>query len=219
MKRQRDDGARRIILVDMDDTISDFTGHALALLKQRHPTVTLPDANATTFPLANSFESADDRNALTALYLEQGFFRDMPPIDGAVEALHTMVDAGYNVRLCSSPLKKSPACAAEKVEWVSRWLGQDWVDRLILTKDKTLVIGDILIDDAPVAKGESLKPTWMHVYFAQPHNAPGRPGADASRTRLERWSAWPQVISKVLSGDYDASTTANQTSKPRSSKN
>ena len=69
-------------------------------------------------------------------------------------------------------------------------LGKSWVDRIILTRDKTLVRGDILLDDAPQAKGSSLEPVWEHVYFDQPYNRPGVSDADPSRRRLVAWKDW-----------------------------
>ena len=73
-------------------------------------------------------------------------------------------------------------------------LGTSWVDRLVLARDKTYVRGDYLIDDAPVAKGSGLAPTWEHVYYDQPYNRPGRPNADPQRRRLPRWTSWRDVI-------------------------
>ena len=95
-----------------------------------------------------------------------------------------MVAAGIDVRLCSSPLSSSPCCVMEKVEWAVAHLGKSWVDRIILTRDKTLVRGDILLDDAPQAKGSSLEPVWEHVYFDQPGCQGRRPEPAAAR-RME----------------------------------
>lgn len=187
-----------VVLVDMDDTVADFTGHALALLAKRHPDILLPDAKNTTFPLANSLKSDDDKSKLKALFVEAGFFRDMAPIPGAVAALHEMVELGFNVRLCSAPLSNSPACLAEKAAWVQQHLGPRWIDRLILTRDKTLVHGDMLIDDAPIAKGDSRIPSWQHVYFTRPHNLPGQPSVEASRLRLDAWDRWAAVLPPIL---------------------
>jgi 5'-nucleotidase len=111
-------------------------------------------------------------------------------IEGAVAALNEMVAGGIDVRLCSSPLSSSPCCVMEKVEWAVAHLGKSWVDRIILTRDKTLVRGDILLDDAPLAKGSSLEPVWEHVYFDQPYNRPGASDADPSRRRLVAWKDW-----------------------------
>ena len=32
-------------------------------------------------------------------------------------------------------------------EWVENHLGKDWINRLILTRDKTMINGHVLIDD------------------------------------------------------------------------
>jgi hypothetical protein len=38
-------------------------------------------------------------------------------------------------------------------EWVEHYLGKDWISRTILTRDKTVVGGHILIDDNVKIKG------------------------------------------------------------------
>ena len=48
-------------------------------------------------------------------------------------------------------------------------LGFDWTARVMLTKDKTLVRGDILIDDKPEISG-SLSPVWQHWLYDAPYN-------------------------------------------------
>ena len=40
----------------------------------------------------------------------------------------------------------------EKYQWVEKYLGKSAVSQLMLTKDKTIVHGDILIDDKPMIK-------------------------------------------------------------------
>ena len=178
-----------IVLVDMDGTIADFDARAFDLMATRHPEVPLPQWDERQYPLANSLQNAAHRQLLRALFKEPGFFSEMKPIEGAVVALREMVANGYEVRLCSSPLANSPRCVMEKVEWVIAHLGIEWVDRLILTRDKTLVRGDILIDDAPTAKGQALVPTWKHVYYDQVYNRP-ESGGSPSHGRLTAWSEW-----------------------------
>ena len=186
-----------VVLVDMDGTIANFDQRALDLLAERHPEIGAIDFATRSYPLANTYADGASKAALKALFSEPGFFAEMAPIEGAVEALHAMVKAGIDVRLCSSPLAKSPRCAMEKVEWIVRHLGQPWVDRLILARDKTFVRGHVLIDDAPSAKGSSLAPVWEHVYFDQPYNRPGAAGADPARQRLTAWAEWRTLLADV----------------------
>ena len=55
--------------------------------------------------------------------------------------------------------------------------------------DKSLVMGDILIDDAPVAQSSLLAPTWEHVLYGTLYNA----DIDSMR-RLEDWANWRDVV-------------------------
>ena len=45
----------------------------------------------------------------------------------------------------------------EKYQWVEKYLGKSAVSQLMLTKDKTIVHGDILIDDKPMIKDRILR--------------------------------------------------------------
>ena len=117
---------------------------------------------------------------------EPGFYRDLRPIDGAVRALTEMARS-HRVTLCSSPWNTNPTCNDDKKDWVTEHLGVDWTDRLVLTKDKTIVRGDILIDDKPKVLGEEDR-TWMHIVFTAPYNL------NVEGPRLNGWSEWEEVI-------------------------
>lgn len=95
---------------------------------------------------------------------------------------------GMDVRICTSPLSQFENCVAEKYLWVEKHLGREATNRLILTKDKTLVHGNLLIDDKPLIQG-AVKPRWKHVLFDAPYNRgvadrPGSPGATGA-------TCWP----------------------------
>ena len=42
-----------------------------------------------------------------------------------------------------------------QIEWVEKHMGRDWLNRLILTKDKTIIAGDLLFDDKPKITGKA----------------------------------------------------------------
>jgi len=70
--------------------------------------------------------------------------------------------------------------------------GPSWVDRIVLAKDKTLVRGDVLIDDKPEVTG-SLCPSWEHLVFEAPYNVTA---ADATGNSY----CPPQVPTTAVSG-------------------
>ncbi|UOE45974.1 5' nucleotidase, NT5C type [Agromyces larvae] len=112
-----------------------------------------------------------------------GFYAALRPIPGAVAAIHRLADAGHDVWFCSTPDPLNESCASDKINWVESHFGEGWGERVILTHDKTLVRGDVLIDDKPRVTGAA-EPEWTHVIFAQPYN--GGPEA-IGRWRVRDW--------------------------------
>lgn len=120
----------------------------------------------------------------------EGFFKSLLPFAGAVEALKEMEKNGLHVLLCSSPSRfQYEGSASEKFAWVRQWLGSDWMERLILTRDKTVVDAPVLIDDKPTITGACGKPTWTQVLFDQPYNLDLK-----QKRRMSDWSQWRDVL-------------------------
>ena len=94
---------------------------------------------------------------------------------------------GHQVFLCTSPLSEYQNCVLEKYEWVDEHLGPEWVDQIVLTRDKTIVYGDVLIDDRPQIDGAAT-PTWEHILYDQPYNR-----TETSKRRLT-WANWRSVL-------------------------
>ena len=201
----------KVVLVDMDGVLCDFDERAFDLIRERRAESekarqALPDlqdmrpADMTKFPLAANFPSRFS-DAIIALFFEEGFFASLGAVEGAVAALkemalHPDVDGVF---ICTAPIAGSKYCHQEKVEWVRSKLGDDWVRRMVICSDKSLVRGDILIDDAPKAKAKAMKPVWEHVWFKRPYNAHlgGEAAGRQPRQRhLETWADWRSVVLK-----------------------
>jgi len=148
------------------------------------------------------------RDAAIAVMSQPGFFRDLPPMEGAIKAVEELVERGFAVLICTSPLPCNPTCPQDKIEWVRKHLGHvpfrapgdakqqiDAQDVVVMTRDKTFVMGDVLIDDKPVIRG-CMRPTWEHIVFGAPYNET-KPGEE--RLRLDDWSSWQGVLAKRLS--------------------
>ena len=175
------------ILVDMDGVIADYDGEFLKRWRERYPNrYYVPFKERNTFYIIDSYPEELKPLAVEIL-LEPTFFRDMMPMDGAKEALFEMEQMGHEVFICSSPLSTYKNCVLEKYEWVEKVLGPDWVRRIILTKDKTLVKGDYLIDDKPDISGVENSPNWEHILYDRPYNR------NVKKRRLT-WENWKEVL-------------------------
>ena len=158
-----------LLLIDQDNVLSDFeTGFRQAWTAKGHDQPALPPEQRRNFHLMDDYP-AHLAAEVEAIYNTPGFFRDMPPMPGALDGIRAMREAGHEVRICTSPLMKYRHCVTEKYEWVEQHLGAEFVRLVILTRDKTLVHGDILVDDKPQVTGAHV-PSWRHVLYDQPYN-------------------------------------------------
>lgn len=158
-----------IALVDLDNVIADqLAGFYQAIAKQ-YPEIKLPDRNTLAeFNLEYNFPY-DDQKKIKSLRLQEGFFRDLPLIEGAREGLERLADQATHVWIVTAPTWEWRYCVPEKFEWVEKHLGRDWTGKIILTRDKTFVKGNILIDDSPSVSGIWAQ-EWTHILYDQPYN-------------------------------------------------
>lgn len=121
-----------------------------------------------------------------------GFYASLEPIDGAVAAMYEMRKLGWEVFICTAPARNT-RCIAEKAAWIEKYLGKEWVERLIATRDKTLVYGNVLIDDKPKITG-LCECQFIHILYDQPYNR------KELRSRLT-WANWREVLVPILGSD------------------
>ena len=172
------------ILVDMDGVLADFEGAFLDRWRSTYPDRSfVPLSERRTFYLSKEYPTELARE----IFCAATFIRDLPPIAGGLEAVQDMLRSGMEVFICSSPLSDYQNCVVEKYDWVVRHLGFEWSKRLILTKDKTLITGDVLIDDRPSVDGIAT-PTWEHVIYDQPYNR------EVNTKRRLTWKNWREVL-------------------------
>lgn len=173
------------ILVDMDGVLADW---AKGVERQIRYGGRADLADSLDWSL---WAGTSDPETLAAVREAQAglhFYFWLAPIKGAIDALREMVADGHLVTICSTPDSTNPTCADDKIAWLETKVGPGWGKRLILTHDKTLVRGDILIDDKPNITG-ARHPEWTHVLFNQPYNQ-----EPSNKARLFQWSGWRNVI-------------------------
>jgi 5'(3')-deoxyribonucleotidase len=110
-----------IVYVDMDNVMCDFN-------------------RAKKLAIKNTPDNAYPHSQVD-------FFRQLEEIDGAIDALIDLCEAGIDVYILTAPSTLNPMSYMEKMLWVRDHLGQWWVERLIISKHKHLNVGDYLVDD------------------------------------------------------------------------
>ena len=62
--------------------------------------------------------------------------KNLPEIKNAVQSVYDMKEMGFEVYICTSPIIQSQYCVQEKLNWIRKHLGLDWVEKVIITTDK-----------------------------------------------------------------------------------
>lgn len=114
---------KKIVYIDMDDTICDYTNHHNSR-KLDNPRIQFPQS-------------------------QYGFYLDIPLIDIDTKFLFEVLSHHYDVWIATRPSIINAQCYTEKRYWVEKYLGKEWCEKLILIPNKALLIGDYLIDDKP----------------------------------------------------------------------
>jgi 5'-nucleotidase len=192
------------ILVDQDGVLADFVGGLYTELKLFVPPAEfalLPDpAKLTTFYVEDSINTGVPKldQKLKSLIREivDNFpyvFGRLPAITGAVKYVKLLAEKAaemnIDVIICTAPHVENKTCHSDKASWANYRLGPPWAKNMIMTHDKTLVQGLLLIDDKPVIKGR-IKPTWEHVVFGTSYNK------DSKGFRVEGWSE--ETVNAIL---------------------
>ncbi len=159
------------ILVDQDGVLADYEKGFEFWFKGLFPRYeVIPYEKRNTFYQEDQYgeKYPEIREEIEKIPLMNGFYASLPMIVGAREGLEKLTEIA-DVRICTSPKTDNPYCASEKIEWIRRLLGDKWVRRTIITKDKTVVRGDYLIDDKPNIEGVDI-PLWEQIFYDHPYN-------------------------------------------------
>lgn len=180
-----------IVLVDMDGPLADFD-------RQFY------DLCATNgWPLHSTFETQCHRFA-TDCMLDQDharaarievnstrWFLDLPVVEGAVDGLNELAERA-DVWICTKPLEANVTCRDDKAAWLARHFGDRWLQRLILAPNKSMVRGNVLLDDAPKLDWLGAA-AWRAVIYPTVWN-----GGGSAWGGLPRWS-WGDSVEELLS--------------------
>lgn len=175
------------ILLDMDGVIADFEKGFLRIWQEKHPEkLYIPLEERNSHFIVDQYPK-EYKDLINQIMAGAGFFLSLEPVDGSIQSINEIQAMGIEIFICTTPLSEYKNCVLEKYEWVEKHLGFEWTKKIILTKDKTLIKGDYLIDDQPQITGVEV-PSWEHIIYDLPKNR-----LEKTKSRLS-WQNWKNII-------------------------
>lgn len=141
------------VLVDMDDTIESLSDAWIAYLNDRYGT-NVRKEDVTEWDFSKAFPTIEKSKVYEALIDEQ-LWDAVKPLPGAVKYLKKLIDDGNDVYIVTASNLDSVSAKMNKV--LFKYFPFIKPQNVIITAKKQLVLGDILIDDAPHNMGGQYK--------------------------------------------------------------
>lgn len=151
------------ILVDCDNVLEDLVAIWIDYLNKEHGTNIQPE-DITEWDVTKFFPSLS-RNQVYAPLHKKSLWEEIEPLPLAVEYLKKLIDDGHKVVILTSSHPDTVSMKINKF-LLKRFPYLSFKD-VIISSQKQLVKGDILIDDAPQnLEGGS----YLGILFNAPHN-------------------------------------------------
>jgi len=141
-----------LALIDMDGTLAAFDpAMRWELTRLNDPSMLPPDA--FDYDAEDKYPHIAAQRALIKGKL--GFWRGLHELPLGFKIAAALKLVGFKLHVCTRASKKYPQCWAEKVEWcraAGAWVEEELIlggAGITITTDKTIVHGDVLVDDWP----------------------------------------------------------------------
>lgn len=179
----------------MDDTI-EYLGKAwVDYLNNRHGT-SVRHSDLRFWDVSIAFPELTNNQVYAPLY-EDDFWKTVKPIPGAAEVLEKLMKDGHRVFIVTASSWQTLPSKIKNV--LFRYFPFVTWDQVIVTNNKQIISGDVLVDDAPhnLVNGD-----YIRILMDAPHNW----DFDESTIDAVRFKNWNDIydhitlISKVLEG-------------------
>lgn len=175
------------VLLDMDGVITDTHNGFIERWKEIFPGTPYVSYEKLFSLCLEEVYPSEHKDKISQVWMSRGLFYGLKPLSGALESIEEIRRLAKDVAICTSPTSKNRYASQEKYEWVRDNLGSDWLKNLVLTRDKTRIKGDILIDDKPEIFGAQ-EPIWEHILYTHPWNV------GVKNLRRLTWNNWREVL-------------------------
>ena len=183
MTHRGDTGVVQRIAIDMDEVLADTSAHQLAWYERDFgPGLTRADLHGQHF---HTLVPEAHRPRVREHLHHPTFFRDIPLMAGAVEAIHAL-SARYEIFVASAAMEH-PVSFTAKFEWLREHFPDIAPSHCVFCGDKSVLGVDYLIDDSPY---QLVRFRGQPIIFTAPHNV--------HETQFRRVADWPDAVTQLM---------------------
>jgi hypothetical protein len=113
------DGKQKVVIVDIDDVISEFRAHFAKHLNEEYDLY--PDVESEEYYFITALSKLDmNPEQVFEKFTDQGGFRDIPVVEGAIEMLQSIRNRGYWIQLLTARPKENLKCFHDTYYWLDK---------------------------------------------------------------------------------------------------
>lgn len=185
----------RVVLLDMDGPLADFDAqfHDRCVANGWTLDIDHPRDSIRRFMTEHLPDPRERALARRMVDTDRTWFYTLPLTRGAPAGVTALEEAGADLWVVTKPLELNPGCRDGKGAWLRRHFPQ-LERKLIIAPDKSMVRGDVLVDDAPALKWLPAA-SWTPVIFPAGFN---RDGSDWASLPAWHWDDGPEALAALL---------------------
>ena len=112
-------GKQKVAIVDIDDVLSEFRSHFAIHLNNEYDLY--PDVDSEEYYFITALSKLDmNPEAVFEKFTDQGGFRDIPVVSGAIEMLNDIRNQGYWIQLLTARPKENLKCFYDTYYWLDK---------------------------------------------------------------------------------------------------
>lgn len=178
------------ILIDMDDTIEMLVPAWVEYLNNEYG-LNVEPTDIVEWDIVKFFPSLTEAQVFAPLNLEC-FWESVKPMPGAQEIIKRMIDDGHNVYIVTASRPHTLQLKLEKV--LFKYFPYLSYENVIVAFNKQMVIGDVMIDDAPF---NLVGGHFVRLLMDLPHNSYYKKAKEDGIIRVKDWEQIYDIVCSV----------------------
>lgn len=136
---------RPIVLLDMDDVITDCLKAVIASYNEKYNTKFKPK-DCNVWSLSEFFGTSIED--VLVLFRADKFFEDLAPKRGSIKAIKDLVKSTkYDIYVITATSDEDGSELQQKIRWFNKYIPEFNTKRIISCQDKYVIRGDVIVDD------------------------------------------------------------------------